>query len=67
VLVWGHLPLATPNAGALAISHDGGKTMRFAVLDQQPLWVALDPHHPKQVLAVLEARGQRQLARLTLD
>jgi hypothetical protein len=29
--------------------------------------VALDPHHPKQVLAVLESRGQRQLARLTLD
>lgn len=66
VLAWGHLKLSA-YAGALAISHDGGETIRFAVLDQRPLFAALDPHHPKQVLAVLEARGQRQLARLTLE
>ena len=67
VLAWGHLALASDHAGALAVSHDGGTTMRFAVLDQRPVWVMLDPHHPRQVLAILESRGQRQLARLTLD
>lgn len=67
VLVWGHLAVSTPHAGALAISHDGGKTMRLAILEQQPRWAALDPHHPRQVLAVLEAGGQRQLTRLSLD
>lgn len=67
VLVWGHLAVSGPHTGALAISHDGGKTMRLAVLDQQPRWVALDPHRPRQVLAVLETGRQRQLARLTLD
>jgi hypothetical protein len=67
VLAWGRLALSTDHGGALAVSHDGGKTMRVAVLDQRPLWMTLDPHHPKQVLAILESRGQRQLARLTLD
>jgi hypothetical protein len=59
--------VSTDHAGALAVSHDGGETMRVAVLDQRPLWVMLDPHRPKQVLAILESHGQRQLARLTFD
>lgn len=67
VLAWGNLAVSTDHAGGLAVSHDGGETMRSAVLDQRPLWVMLDPHHPKQVLAILESRGQRQLARLTFD
>jgi len=67
VLAWGHLALGTSEAGALAVSRDGGETMRFAVLDQRPLWAALDPHRPNQALAILDTRGQRQLVRLTID
>jgi hypothetical protein len=67
VLAWGRLALSADHGGALAVSQDGGETMRVAVLDQRPLWVMLDPHHPRQVLAILESRGQRQLARLTFD
>jgi hypothetical protein len=67
LVAWGQLALSTSYGGALAISRDGGQTMRFAVLDQRPLWVALDPHHPNQALAILDLRGQRQLARLTLN
>ncbi len=67
VLAWGRLHQSAFHAGVLAISRDGGATMRYAVLEQRPLWVAIDPHHPNQLLAMLESRGQRQLARLTIE
>lgn len=67
VIAWGRLYPAAYHAGALALSRDGGATIRFAALEKHPLWVALDPKHPGELLAILEARDVRELVRLRIE
>jgi hypothetical protein len=67
VVAWGRLDQSQYYHGGLAISRDGGASIRYAVLEQPPLWAALDPHHPNQLLATIEGRTERELVRLTID
>jgi hypothetical protein len=67
VVAWGRLYPAAYHVGAIAVSRDGGATVRFAALEKRPLWVALDPAHPGELLATLEARNERELVRLRIE
>jgi hypothetical protein len=64
VVAWGFNVPAGYHPGALAVSRDGGATMRMAVVKGfQPAWVAIDPHRPSELLA---ADPEGQLARIRL-
>ena len=67
VVAWGRVYPSAYYPGALAISRDGGATVRYAVLEKVPTWAALDPHHPGELLAVVEGRDERDLLRLKID
>jgi hypothetical protein len=68
VIAWGRLYPAAYHAGVVVLSRDGGATIRFAPLEKHPLWVALDPKHPGELLAILEGgRADRELVRLKIE
>jgi hypothetical protein len=53
VAAWGAAPYyGTHHGGLLAVSRDGGATLRYAQLERlRPTWIALDPHRIGEMLA----------------
>jgi hypothetical protein len=61
VVAWG---TARFGGGRLAVSRDGGVTLRYAHLERlKPAWIALDPHHAGELLVL---GHDRSLARIRL-
>jgi hypothetical protein len=52
VVVWGDAP--GPTTGVYLVSRDGGATFLFGAQGPRPLWAALDPHAPSDILVAGE-------------
>ena len=62
VVVWGREVGAA--RGAYLVSRDGGVTLQLGAQGPRPVWAALDPHQPSELLTVGE---NGQLARLRIE
>ena len=62
VVVWGREVGAA--RGAYLVSRDGGVTLQLGAQGPRPVWAALDPHRPSELLTVGE---NGQLARLRIE